>query len=113
MSPQPAERTPTAAVSERAPGWYPDVDHEADERYWDGQTWSGRRLKGGDPTEKTADTRNNRLIWTGYTLGFLLPLVGLVIAIILFTRREARAKYVLLASIAGWIAWRIVTAVVA
>jgi hypothetical protein len=101
MSPQPTERTPTGAVSAWAPGWYPDADHEGDERYWDGENWTGRRLKGGGPNQETADPRNNWLVWTGCVVGFFLWFVGLIIAIVLFRRRDPRAKYVLVAAIAG------------
>ena len=92
----------TTADHPRAPGWYPDVDHAHDERYWDGENWTGRRLKGGDPNQKTADPRNNWLVWTGYIVGFFLPIFGLI-AISLFRRREARARYVLIATIAGFL----------
>ena len=66
-----------------------------------GRTGPGDVSREGDPNQKTADPRNNWLVWTGCIVGFFLWFVGLIIAIVLFRRREPRAKYVLIAAIAG------------
>jgi hypothetical protein len=71
--------SPPAVV--RAAGWYPDPTRAADLRWWNGKQWT-------DETRARKVSSAPPLAAWGILAGLLLPIVGVVIAIVLFVRNE-------------------------
>jgi hypothetical protein len=73
-------KLPPPPVSRRV-GWYPDPTGAPDQRYWNGYAWTKQ-------TRSARETRVQTLAIWGIIAGLLLPIVGVVIAIVLFVRNE-------------------------
>lgn len=80
MSPPDLTDAPPPAVIHR-PGWHPDPTRVADLRYWNGKAWT-------DHTREHGKSQVSPLAFWGIVAGLLLPILGVVIAIILFVRSE-------------------------
>jgi uncharacterized protein DUF2510 len=96
-------RPPTGSRSGPAAGWYPDPDRPG-QRYWDGQGWTDHRAPPAPQHQpvvggRVRDPRNDGLATAGYVFAILLPIVGFIIAIVLYGRNDSRATAVLLTSI--------------
>jgi uncharacterized membrane protein YeaQ/YmgE (transglycosylase-associated protein family) len=84
-------------------GWYPDPDGSG-QRYWDGQQWTDQIAPGAAAPAQAAggrakDPRNDGLATAGYIFAVLLPIVGVIFAIVLYNRNDARGTPVLLTAI--------------
>ncbi len=77
--PDLTQAPPPAAV--RRAGWYPDPTRAADLRWWNGKQWTD------EVRAHKAGGASSLAIW-GIVAGLLLPIVGVVIAIVLFVRNE-------------------------
>src|SRR5690242_19350464 len=86
-------------------GWYEDPDGTGQQRYWDGSKWTDQlappppqpeqQLVGG----RLKDPRNDGHAAAGYVCAILLPIVGIIIAIVLYNRNDTRGTPVLLTSV--------------
>lgn len=65
----------------RRPGWYPDPTKAADERYWNGKAWT-------DETREHKQGGASTLAVWGIIAALLMPIIGVIIAIVLFVRNE-------------------------
>ncbi len=65
----------------RRAGFYPDPSHAADERYWDGRSWT-ERTRGHKPGGLST------LAVVGLVLALLFPVGGVVVAVMLLMRHE-------------------------
>lgn len=65
----------------RRQGWYPDPARVSDLRWWDGDRWT-HDVRPHDPGASSA------LETWGVVGGLLVPIVGVVIAIVLFSRNR-------------------------
>lgn len=107
----------TAAV----PGWYADPIRGFGERYWDGIGWSQDFTRQGPPApfvppggayqgpqaasfgppsaahHRTQD--RSTLVTVGWLCSFFVPLIGLIIGLMLQSRGETRAKWIIVASV--------------
>ena len=91
-------------------GWYPDPD-QTGRRYWDGHTWTDQIApdQGAPPpvmsTAKPKDPRNDTLASFGYVFAVIMPIVGAIIAIPLYSRGDRRATAVLLTALVAGAIW--------
>lgn len=87
----------------RRAGWYPDPAHRADLRYFDGSRWT-HDVSPYDPRSRPAIET-----W-GIVGGLLVPIVGFVIAIVLFGRgRVGPGLATLSASVLGMVIYLAIT----
>jgi hypothetical protein len=102
-----SSQTQPAPGGQQAPaGWYPNPNG-AGQRYWDGQRWtehvSGDQAPGqapgttapAAPGAMVKDPRNDTLAIVGY-IASLVPLIGLIIGLVLRSRRDPRGNTVLI-----------------
>lgn len=83
-----------AALTGLSPGWYLDPDDQQTRRYWNGSRWTEARL----PVKPGGDTPD----YGSYVLAALLPIVGVVLAIVQFARGNIGPGFaVLLTSLVG------------
>lgn len=106
-----------AKAEQAAAGWYPNPSGTG-QRYWDGDQWthhvtgepvvqppvtsaapaaSASPVAPPGPGVMTKDPRNNTLAVAGYICA-LIPIVGLIIGLVLRSRRDVRGNYVLIAT---------------
>lgn len=76
--PPPPPRSP-------GPGWYPAPNDPTNQRYWDGQRWSGsyapaRPLASGEQEGSLV------LIVVGYLAAVVMPLIGFILGVVMVVR---------------------------
>jgi hypothetical protein len=97
------------AQAQPAAGWYPNPKGPG-QRYWDGEKWthqvteeqptvahSNKQWETAPGSVMTKDPRNNGLAIAGYIFS-LIPIVGLILGLILRSRKDIRGNYVLIAT---------------
>jgi hypothetical protein len=100
-------QTQPAPGGQQAPaGWYPNPNG-AGQRYWDGQRWTENvsadqtatqapgTTSPAAPGAMVKDPRNDTLAIVGY-IAALVPLIGLIIGLVLRSRRDPRGNTVLI-----------------
>src|SRR5437773_363809 len=110
--------TQPAPGGQQAPaGWYPNPNG-AGQRYWDGQRWTEHvsadqtatqapgTTPAAAPGAMVKDPRNDTLVVVGY-IGALVPLVGLIVGLVLRSRRDPRGNTVLIVTGVAFVIWLI------
>jgi hypothetical protein len=82
----------TSDTASTTPGWYPDSNEDtADEIYWDGEKWHGRRKKAADPSKRVSIPhfikQHQKYLWV-FLVAFL-PLTGTVVQALLTAQAQA------------------------
>jgi uncharacterized membrane protein YhaH (DUF805 family) len=86
------------------PGWYPNGNVM---RYWDGMEWGeqSRPMAAADDQQSGPGA----LVWVGYVLAVLMPLIGFILGIVVATRpSKATSKHgvwIIVLSIVAFIVW--------
>jgi Protein of unknown function (DUF2510) len=87
-----------ATTSPPPAGWYTDPNDATTQRYWDGQQWTENRA----PLEK----KGAKPGVGSYIVAVLLPIVGVILAIVQFARGNGgQGAAVLLTSIVAFVIW--------
>lgn len=87
----PAVATPGAGLPPAA--WYADPENAQGMRYWDGARWTEHRTN--YLAEAPAARPSEGMVAAGYLLAFFLPIVGVVIGVILTSRKSPHGPWVL------------------
>jgi Protein of unknown function (DUF2510) len=83
-----------------AAGWYPDPEHAGTQRFWSGTDWTDNRA----PLEQKTTARKAGV--GSYIAAVLLPIVGVIIAIVQFARgNTGSGMAVLLTSLVAGFIW--------
>lgn len=93
-----------------APNWYPDPQRPGHQRWWDGERWTDNYSPPLPPPPPPPpppapvathgrSSRNDGIATTGYIFAFLAPIVGIIIAIVLYSRNDNRGTPILLLSL--------------
>jgi hypothetical protein len=92
-------------------GWYPDPNQPG-RRFWDGSNWTDQIAPPDQEvpvqavsSAKPKDPRNNTLATCGYIFAIIMPIIGAILAIPLYSRGDRRATAVLLTSIVAFVIW--------
>lgn len=88
------------------PGWYPDPNDPATNRYWDGAKWTDsrapRQLPGTAAGEKEQEATG--VIIAGYIFAILMPIVGFIIGLTQVNRNR-HGLWVVIASVVAFVLW--------
>lgn len=112
-TPAPKAQSTSRKPDDRSPGWKPDPANPGQLRYWKGGYWTQMYAVQNpeDPTGEpvpiqASSSGSSGLVEVGYLTAVLLPVIGLVIAIILLTKDEDdHGLRVLLTSVVCGIGW--------
>lgn len=97
-----------ATIPAPGPGWYPDPNDPATNRYWDGGSWTESRapktaagaVVGPDGKEQNA----SGVVVAGYIFAVLMPLIGFIIGLTQINRSR-HGLWVVIASIVAFFVW--------
>ena len=77
------------STSAPGPGWYPDPNDPATDRYWDGTHWTDSRTPHA-PVKVEGEKKNevDGTIIAGYIFAVLMPLIGFIIGLTQINRNR-------------------------
>lgn len=81
-------------------GWYDDPSRPKTKRYWDGDAWTEQRQE-EPPPEPVAGWK----VAASILVGIVLPLLGLIIGVAMWSRARTPAVVVLLVSLVAGLFW--------
>jgi uncharacterized membrane protein YhaH (DUF805 family) len=105
-------QTPPPAVP--AAGWYADPSGQGGQRYWNGEQWTDHRQAAAPinhwaPSALGEQGGTSGLVVVGYILAAVMPIVGFVLGIVVFTRpAKAVSKHgiwIIVVSVVAFILW--------
>jgi Protein of unknown function (DUF2510) len=87
------EAPPDGATGLPPAAWYADPENPTGMRYWDGAKWTEHRTdyRAAPPPKPVGEG----MVAAGYILGFLFPIVGIVIGVIVMNRGNKHGRWIL------------------